>query len=926
MGQTLLFGTWNVRGLSKKMEKVYSELEEHNKDIVVITETKKKGKGRENIGNYIHFFSGVGENDRSRAGISIMMKEMFCKYMTSWEAIDERLIKIELMLGIKQVVIIGVYGIDDNARKDKKEIYHNKLWYVMKDIDDEAEVVILGDTNARVGRCTSSDIVGKYGESRMNDNGDKLIELCSEFKLKIQNTFFRHKDVDKYTWYACGRNTKSIIDYCITKQTSALIVKDVRVHKELQCDTDHCFVEAEITIPWFQDIETVNEGKISNPQIYKTHLLFNKNIRNQYATRSKEVLDCRLAETLDEKYQHLKEVLHKAAEEILGEFKEQNFSEFWYPENIRILKQSNNNKLWNEDCGTMLDKDIKLLSRKNDKEFKTEFWEEVCNKIENSDELTKVQFLWEIVKTIQTISKNDLNLHAIIPDFISCRCIRILNPKAKSKKEDIADASEISVLEVDEALDGLEENYYSAPGNISINLLKYSCLELKELLRYLIQIILNGHKIPLEINEIYVYSADETSYGKMQKAVNPNHSDTLVLHPIMSLMRSILIKRIEKTLSLERLPQSCFTPESSVIEVIYMLRQIIQKCVEKQKEAHFVFICLKCCCMDVPFPFLYERLKATGLSSKLIAMIKHLYDGNKFKYQTSSSSAQHSSNFFRLKQGCSLSSVLRMICIQKCLRRWHNKWENVGLYIGKRKLLSLYYPSGLVILASKKVDLENSVNALKHYFEKSSFSLYLKNAKYLTLNSGITSTLTLESLTIKRTPTVTYLGYVLQQDGKCKEEISYRIMQAKIVASILQSEMSNSIIEKETKKKIVQGILVNILTFGCETWTLSKVLEKKIQSLELEFWKICCKDQECNEIKDEEILKTMQVDPNLIQSIKLKILSMYDSINAMNKRKWLKCILEWEPNGKRKAGRPQRRWIDEVREAEKELQEFQRSA
>ncbi|KFM58792.1 hypothetical protein X975_14354, partial [Stegodyphus mimosarum] len=409
----------------------------------------------------------------------------------------------------------------------------------------------------------------------------------------------------------------------------------------------------------------------------------------------------------------------------------------------------------------------------------------------------------------------------------------------------------------------------------------------------------------------------------MQKAANSNHSDTLVLHPIMALMRSILLKRIEKILSLERLPLSCFTPESSVIEIIYMLRQIIQKCLEKQKAVHFAFICLKYCCMDVPFSFLYKRLEATVIDCKLIAMVKHLYHRNKFQYKTPSSSAYHSSSFFRLKQGCSLSSVLRMICIQKCLKRWHHKYENVGLHIGKRKLLSLYCPSGLVILASKKVDLENSVNALKHDFEKSSFNLYLENVKYLTLNSEIASPLTLQSLQIKRTPTVTYLGCILQQDGKCKEEINYRIMQTKMATLILQSEMRNSVTEKETKRKIVQGILVNILTFGCETWTLSKVLERKLQSLEMEFWKICCKDLECNKINNEEILKIMEVGPNLIHNIKLKILSMYESIKAMNDKKWLKYILEWEPEGRRKVGRPQRKWIDEVFGAEKEQQEFQ---
>ncbi|KAK4887595.1 hypothetical protein RN001_003866 [Aquatica leii] len=51
--------TWNIQGLRTKQAKVLKEPKEKNIDICVLTKTKKKGKGNEKIGEYIHFYSGV---------------------------------------------------------------------------------------------------------------------------------------------------------------------------------------------------------------------------------------------------------------------------------------------------------------------------------------------------------------------------------------------------------------------------------------------------------------------------------------------------------------------------------------------------------------------------------------------------------------------------------------------------------------------------------------------------------------------------------------------------------------------------------------------------------------------------------------------------------------------------------------------------
>ncbi|KAJ4451529.1 hypothetical protein ANN_02993 [Periplaneta americana] len=52
----LAYGTWNVQGLNARFSEVVAEIERARLDLVVLTETMKKGSGSNTEGNYWHFF------------------------------------------------------------------------------------------------------------------------------------------------------------------------------------------------------------------------------------------------------------------------------------------------------------------------------------------------------------------------------------------------------------------------------------------------------------------------------------------------------------------------------------------------------------------------------------------------------------------------------------------------------------------------------------------------------------------------------------------------------------------------------------------------------------------------------------------------------------------------------------------------------
>jgi hypothetical protein len=69
----LKIATWNVRGISHKLEELTRELEERKLDIAIVSETKKKNKGSTDIGFYVIIYSGVPNENWAASGVAIFL-------------------------------------------------------------------------------------------------------------------------------------------------------------------------------------------------------------------------------------------------------------------------------------------------------------------------------------------------------------------------------------------------------------------------------------------------------------------------------------------------------------------------------------------------------------------------------------------------------------------------------------------------------------------------------------------------------------------------------------------------------------------------------------------------------------------------------------------------------------------------------------
>ena len=81
-----------------------------------------------------------------------------------------------------------------------------------------------------------------------------------------------------------------------------------------------------------------------------------------------------------------------------------------------------------------------------------------------------------------------------------------------------------------------------------------------------------------------------------------------------------------------------------------------------------------------------------------------------------------------------------------------------------------------------------------------------------------------------------YLGYMITSDGKCITEIKKRIATSKDAFQKWRLILKNRNISMITKFRVLKTYVWSTLTYGCESWTITSDIEKKIEAAEM--WSI----------------------------------------------------------------------------------------
>jgi len=126
------------------------------------------------------------------------------------------------------------------------------------------------------------------------------------------------------------------------------------------------------------------------------------------------------------------------------------------------------------------------------------------------------------------------------------------------------------------------------------------------------------------------------------------------------------------------------------------------------------------------------------------------------------------------------------------------------------------------------------------------------------------------------------------------------------------------LLSKNLKIKIYRTIILPVVLYGCETWSLTLREERKLRVFEKMVLRRIFGPRR-DEVKGEwkrlhnEELNDLYFSPNIVRVIKSRRMRWTGHVARMGEERGLYRVLVGKPEGKRPLGRPRRRWVDNIR-------------
>jgi len=134
----------------------------------------------------------------------------------------------------------------------------------------------------------------------------------------------------------------------------------------------------------------------------------------------------------------------------------------------------------------------------------------------------------------------------------------------------------------------------------------------------------------------------------------------------------------------------------------------------------------------------------------------------------------------------------------------------------------------------------------------------------------------------------------------------------------VQNILPSRLLSKNLKIKIYRIIILPVVLYGFETWSLTLREERKLRVFENKVLRRIFgsrRDEvtgEWRRLHNEE-LNDLYSSPNIVRVIKLRKMRWAGHVARMGEERGAHRVLVGKPEGKRPLGRHRRRWVDSIR-------------
>ncbi|GFN78636.1 endonuclease-reverse transcriptase [Plakobranchus ocellatus] len=353
--------------------------------------------------------------------------------------------------------------------------------------------------------------------------------------------------------------------------------------------------------------------------------------------------------------------------------------------------------------------------------------------------------------------------------------------------------------------------------------------------------------------------------------------------------------------------QCGFVEGKGTTNAVYMLRMIIERALEMQKDIYLCFIDYTKAFDRVKHWEMIKQLKQLHVDGKDLQIIKNIY-----WQQIAAVRIENEISPFQMikrgvRQGCVLSPDLFNLYSETILR---NLDEYPGIRIGGRIINNLRYADDTVLIAENKEDLQKLIDIAATESKRMGLELNNKKTEVMVISRrpNLNADLFVDGTKLKQRDSFRYLGTIITQDGKSHTEIKARIAQAKTNFQKMKPLLTNNKITITTRKRALQCYIEPILMYGCEAWTITKEIQKKIEAAEMWFFRRMLRVPWTARKTNEEVLKETESTRSLMNRVRRRQAKFVGHI--MRREGLENLVTTGRMEGKKSRGRQREKMLD----------------
>ena len=373
-------------------------------------------------------------------------------------------------------------------------------------------------------------------------------------------------------------------------------------------------------------------------------------------------------------------------------------------------------------------------------------------------------------------------------------------------------------------------------------------------------------------------------------------------------LNRIILDRLKKELDGRlRDEQAGFRKDKSCTDQIATLRIIVEQSIEWNSSLYMTFIDYEKAFDSLDRNILWSLMRHYGIPEKFVRIIQKTYNDSVCKVVHSGTLTDPFKVHSGVRQGCLLSPLLFLLAIDWTMRRTTEDHREGIQWTLFKQLDDLDFADDIVLLSHKQQHAQNKADRLAATARQLGLNINKKKTKTMRINNKQEDKLKIDEEEIEEIDSFTYLGSIVSKDGGTDKDITTRIGKARTAFRILRPLWRSKVISRKTKLQIFNTNVKSVLLYGAETWRTTKNMTDKIQTFINRCLRNILNIHWPEKITNKELWERSGQD-KMEKQIKQRKWSWIGHTMRKPMTNPTRQALRWNPQGKRRRGRPYNSW------------------